>query len=231
MKNIIINNIEIELTKKNVKNINLSVHPPNGQVRISAPKKIDDEVIRKFVILKTPWIRKHQSRFKNQEVGGEKEYITDEHYYFLGEKYLLNVISTNKRRQGLEIRDGKYMDLYVRKNIPTYLGERVIREWYRSQLKSLIPSLIEKWEPIMGVKVNEFGVKTMKTLWGSCNVNARRIWLNLELVKKKPIYLEYVVVHEMVHLLERSHNKVFISYMDKFMPNWRAVKAELNGFI
>lgn len=104
-------------------------------------------------------------------------------------------------------------------------------EWYRSQLKKLIPPLIEKWEPIMGVEVKEFGVKRMKTRWGTCNPAAKRIWINLELAKKNPICLEYIVVHEMVHLLEGSHNARFKAYMDKFMPSWRAVKAELNGFL
>lgn len=229
MKKIAIDNLEIELTQKNIRNINISIHPPNGQVKVSAPKKVDDETIRAFVKSKLPWIKKHQSRFINQERQSKKEYVTGESHYFLGKQYLLNVIYTNKRLQGVELRNKKYIDLYVRKNTTPDLRERVMREWYRSELKAVIPSLIEKWEPIMGVKVKEFGVKAMKTRWGSCNVNAKRIWINLELVKKNPICLEYLIVHEMVHLLERSHNKVFISYMDMFMPNWREVKAELNG--
>lgn len=144
---------------------------------------------------------------------------------------MLNVIYTNERKQGVEIRNKKYIDLYVRENTPKYLRERVIMEWYRNRLKELIPPLISKWEPVMGVKVNEFGVKMMKTRWGTCNPSARRIWVNLELAKKSPICLEYIVVHEMVHLLERTHNERFTAYMDRFIPNWRAVKAELNEII
>jgi hypothetical protein len=231
MEKIIINDIEIELTKKNIKNVYLSVHPPDGRVKISAPYRMNMDSIRLFVISKISWIKRQQSKFKNQERQPEREYVSGESHYFLGQRYLLNVIYTNKRKQGVEIRNKRYIDLYVRENTPKYLRERVMIEWYRKKLKELIPPLIAKWEPIIGVKVKEFGVKRMKTRWGTCNPKAKRIWLNLELAKKSPTCLEYVVVHEMVHLLERHHNERFKAYMDKFIPNWRAVKAELNCLI
>lgn len=231
MEKIIINNIEIELTKKNIKNLHLSVHPPDGRVKISAPQYMDTDTIRLFAISKLSWIRKQQKKFINQERQPEREYVSGESHYFLGQRYLLNVIYTNKRKQGVEIRNKKYIDLYVRENTPKYLRERAMTEWYRRELKKLIPTIIAKWEPIIGVEVNEFGVKKMKTRWGSCNPKAKRIWLNLELVKKSPTCIEYVVVHEMTHLLERKHNERFIAYMDKFLPNWRAIKDELNGLI
>lgn len=231
MEKIIVNNIEIELTKKNIKNIYISVHSPDGKVKISAPQYMDIDSIRLFAISKLSWIKKQQQKFIDQERQPEREYVSGESHYFLGQRYLLNVIYTNKRKQGVEIRNNKYIDLYVRENTQKYLRERVMIEWYRDKLKELIPPLIAKWEPIMGVKVYEFGVKMMKTRWGTCNPNAKRIWVNLELAKKSPICLEYIIVHEMVHLLEESHNVRFIAYMDKFMPNWRAVKAELNGLI
>jgi len=231
MEKIIINNIEIELTKKNIKNLHLSVHPPDGRVKISAPQYMDTDTIRLFAISKLSWIRKQQKKFINQERQPEREYVSGESHYFLGQRYLLNVIYTNKRKQGVEIRNKKYIDLYVRENTPKYLRERAMTEWYRRELKKLIPPIIAKWEPIIGVEVNEFGVKKMKTRWGSCNPKAKRIWLNLELVKKSPTCIEYVVVHEMTHLLERKHNERFIAYMDKFLPNWRAIKEELNGLI
>ena len=231
MEKIIINNIEIELTKKNIKNLHLSVHPPDGRVKISAPQYMDTDTIRLFAISKLSWIRKQQKKFINQERQPEREYVSGESHYFLGQRYLLNVIYTNKRKQGVEIRNKKYIDLYVRENTPKHLRERVMTEWYRRELKKLIPPIIAKWEPIIGVGVNEFGVKKMKTRWGSCNPKAKRIWLNLELVKKSPTCIEYVVVHEMTHLLERKHNERFIAYMDKFLPNWRAIKEELNGLI
>lgn len=231
MEKIIINDIEIELTKKNIKNLYLSVHPPDGRVKISAPYRMNMDSIRLFVISKISWIKRQQSKFKNQERQPEREYVSGESHYFLGQRYLLNVIYTNKRKQGVEVRNKKYIDLYVRENAPKHIRERVMIEWYRKQLKELIPPLIAKWEPIIGVKVKEFGVKRMKTCWGTCNTKAKRIWINLELAKKSPTCLEYVVVHEMVHLLERHHNERFKAYMDKFIPNWRAVKAELNGLI
>jgi len=231
MEKIIINNIEIELTKKNIKNLHLSVHPPDGRVKISAPQYMDTDTIRLFAISKLSWIRKQQKKFINQERQPEREYVSGESHYFLGQRYLLNVIYTNKRKQGVEIRNKKYIDLYVRENTPKYLRERAMTEWYRRELKKLIPTIIAKWEPIIGVEVNEFGVKKMKTRWGSCNPKAKRIWLNLEIVKKSPTCIEYVVVHEMTHLLERKHNERFIAYMDKFLPNWRAIKEELNGLI
>lgn len=231
VEKITINGIEIELTRKNIKNLYLKVHPPHGRVKVSAPKWMDEDSIRAFVVSKLSWIKKHQERLKKQKRIAEKEYVSGESHYFLGQRYLLNVVYTNKRLQGVEIRGNKYLDLFVRKNTPKNLRERVMMEWYRSQLKKLIPPLIEKWEPIMGVEVKEFGVKRMKTRWGTCNPAAKRIWINLELAKKNPICLEYIVVHEMVHLLEGSHNARFKAYMDKFMPSWRAVKAELNGFL
>jgi len=231
MEKLIISDIEIELTKKNIKNLHLSVHPPDGRVRISAPQHMDIDSIRLFAISKLSWIRRQQKKYINQEREPEKEYVSGESHYFLGQRYLLNLVYTNKRKQGVEVRNKKYIDLYVRENTPEYLRERVMTEWYRKELRELIPPLIAKWEPIMGVKVNEFGVKKMKTRWGSCNPEAKRIWLNLELAKKSPACIEYVLVHEMAHLLERSHNEVFVAYMDKFLPNWRAIKAELNGLI
>ena len=231
VEKITINGIEIELTRKNIKNLYLKVHPPHGRVKVSAPKSMNEDSIRAFVVSKLSWIKKHQERLKKQKRIAEKEYVSGESHYFLGQPYLLNVVYTSKRLQGVEIRGNKYLDLFVRKNTPKNLRERVMMEWYRSQLKKLIPPLIEKWEPIMGVEVKEFGVKRMKTRWGTCNPAAKRIWINLELAKKNPICLEYIVVHEMVHLLEGSHNARFKAYMDKFMPSWRAVKAELNGFL
>lgn len=231
MEKLIIGELEIELTKKNIKNLHLSVHPPNGIVKISAPKHMDIESIRLFAISKLSWIRKQQKKFANQDRQPEREYVSGESHYFLGQRYLLNVIYANKRKQGIETRNKKYIDLYVRENTSKNLRERVMTEWYRNELRKLILQLIAKWEPIIGVKVEEFGIKKMKTRWGSCNPEAKRIWLNLELAKKSPACIEYVLVHEMVHILEKSHNEVFITYMDKFLPNWRAIKAELNGLI
>ena len=231
MGTLTVDNIEIHLIKKNIKNLHLSVLPPDGSVRISAPKELNDETIRLFAVSKLSWIKKQRAKFKRQERQPEREFVSGESHYFLGQRYLLNVIYTNKRRQGAAIRNKTYLDLFVRENSGKEQRRKVVREWYRRELKALIPPLISKWEPIIGVKVESWGVKRMKTKWGSCNIAAKRIWLNLELAKKNPACLEYIVVHEMVHFLERLHNEHFVAYMDKFLPNWRSIKAELNGLV
>lgn len=231
MEELVVNDIAIEVIKKDIKNLHLSVLPPDGRVRISAPQKMADEAIRLFVISKLSWIKKHRAKFEHQERQPEREFVSGESHYFLGERYLLKVIHTNKGKQEVKIRNKTYLDMVVREGATREQRQRVMKEWYRAELKALIPPLIHKWEPIIGVKVEDWGVKLMKTRWGTCNPAAKRIWLNLELAKKNPACLEYIVVHEMVHLLERHHNERFIGYMDNFLPNWRGIKAELNGLI
>ncbi len=231
MGKFLIDDIEIELIKKNIRNLHLSVLPPDGRVRISAPKDLNDESVRLFAISKLSWIKKQRAVFRKQERQSKRDFVSGESHYYLGQRYLLNVIYTNRRKQGVEVRNKTYLDLFVRNNVTKEQRQKVMREWYRSELKALIPPLIGKWEPIIGVKVESWGVRLMKTRWGSCNTSAKRIWLNLELAKKTPACIEYIVVHEMTHLLERLHNDEFIIYMDRFLPNWRSTKAELNGLV
>lgn len=226
-----INDVEIQVIKKNIKNIHLSVHPPNGEVRISAPKKMTNEAIRIFALSKISWIKKHRAKFENQEKIPELEYISGEGHYYFGQLYILNVIYQSSNRAKVEIRNKSYIDLYVKEGTNKEKRRDIIKEWYRKELKSIIPSLIEKWEKIMGVTVEEWGVKQMKTRWGTCNPRAKRIWLNLELVKKPYHCLEYIIVHEMAHLIERGHGERFKAIMDKYYPNWRDINKELNGFI
>lgn len=230
MDSIIIGDIQIDVIQKSIKNLHLSVHPPDGKVRIAAPKMMNEEAIRIFAITKLSWIKKQRAKYHAQERQSEREFVSGESHYFQGARYLLNVISTNKR-QRVEIRNNHQIDLYVREDSDVNHREKVMSEWYRSQLKSQIPGLIEKWEKVIGVKVESWGVKLMKTKWGTCNPEAKRIWINLELAKKNPRCLEYIVVHEMIHLLEKHHNDRFFAYMDQFMPNWRDIKGELNDLI
>lgn len=230
MEELRIADVQIEIVKKNIKNLHLSVHPPYGRVRIAAPKTMSDEAIRVFAICKLSWIKKQRLKFQNQDRQSEREFISGESHYFLGRRYLLNVIYTSKK-QRVEIIKNNQIDLYVRENSNTEQREKVMSEWYRSFLKEQIPVIISKWEKEIGVKVNSWGVKLMKTKWGTCNIEAKRIWLNLELAKKSLRCLEYIIVHEMIHLLERNHNDRFHSYMDMFMPNWKEIKAELNGMV
>ncbi|NLB33106.1 MAG: M48 family metallopeptidase [Tissierellia bacterium] len=224
--NITIENIDIELIRKNIKNIHLSVHPPDGRVRLSVPKRMDDEAVRLFVISKLSWINKHKKKYSLLERQAEIEFLSGESHYFLGSRYILNIIETTGK-QRVQLRDDKYIDLYVRENSTKEKREKIMLEWYRQKLKMLVPGYIEKWENIIGVRVNDWGVKLMKTRWGTCNIRDKRIWINLELAKKNVTCLEYIVVHEMVHLLERYHNDVFKGYMSEFLPNWKSIKEEL----
>lgn len=230
MEHLTIGNIEIEVVRKNIKNIHLSVHPPNGWVRLAAPDKMTDEAIRLFAISRLSWIKKQRSKFELQDRQSARSFLSGESHYFMGTRYLINVYETTGK-QRVEIKNKKQMDLYVRPDITKEKCEKILSEWYRAQLKSIIPEYIEKWESIIGVKVNDWGVKLMKTKWGTCNIEAKRIWINLEIAKKSPRCLEYIIVHEMVHLLERHHNDHFKAYMDKFLPNWKCIRDELNDLI
>ena len=230
MNNIVINDIEIEVIKKNIKNVHLSVHPPAGRVRLAAPENMDEEAIRLFAISKLSWIKKQRKEFDAQERQSVREFLSGESHYFMGTRYLLNVIESSEK-QRVELRNKKYMDLYVRPCHTKEKRERIVSQWYREELKRLIPEYIEKWEDTIGVTVNEWGVKLMKTKWGTCNEQDKRIWINLELAKKNPRCLEYIIVHEMVHLLERHHNDRFKAYMDEFLPNWKSIRDELNEMI
>ncbi len=227
MRRIIIDNIVVDVIRKDIKHLYFAVYPPNGKVRVSAPRRMDDEAIRLAVISKLPWIKRHQAKFEGQERQPPLEYISGESHFYQGQCYVLNVIYHNGP-SNVVIRDNATLDLIVRTGSDVSKRERALIAWYRQQLKEAIPPLIAKWETIIGEEVAEWGVKRMKTRWGSCNIKARRIWLNLELIKKPGCCLEYIIVHEMVHLLERLHNDRFVTYMDEFMPRWRRCQDELN---
>jgi predicted metal-dependent hydrolase len=227
MHQISVGNISIDVVRKDIKNLHLGVYPPNGRVRIAAPLKIDDEAVRLFAISKMAWIKKQQLKFKAQERQSERRFVSGESHYYKGNRYLLNVIYHNAAPK-VEIRNKTYIDLYVRVGSTKEQREKVLIEWYRKQLKNQIPPLMDKWQKIIGVKVNDWGIKKMKTKWGTCTIEKRRIWLNLELAKKSEHCLEYIIVHEMVHLIERKHSDRFVGYMDKFMPRWHFYKDELN---
>jgi len=226
MQTIQLGSIQIEVEQKDIKNIHLSVYPPNGAVRISAPNRMDLDTIRVFALHKLKWIKKQQNIFENQERETPREYLTKESHYFLGKRYLLKVIEQNHPPK--VILTHATIELYVRPNTSEVKRKELIEEWYRAELKIILPKLIAKWEKVIGVQSNEFGIKKMRTKWGTCNTKAKRIWLNLELAKKPLECIEFIIVHELVHLLERSHNEIFVDYMNKFMPKWRFYREELN---
>jgi hypothetical protein len=227
MKQMTISNIKIDVVRKDIKNIHLAVYPPTGRVRIAAPLSVNEDAIRLFTISKLGWIKRHQRKFEGQERISPREYKNRESHYFQGKRYLLNIIEADAPPK-VVVRNKTYIDLYLRPKTPIAKRHEIMKEWYRQKLKEKIPSLIKKWEKKMDVLVNEFGVKKMKTKWGTCNREAKRIWLNLGLAKKPTQCLEYIVVHEMVHLLERNHNDRFISLMNEFMPKWKFYRDELN---
>lgn len=221
--------LNIEVIRKNIKNLHLGVYPPNGRIRLAAPLRVDDEAIRLFAISKLGWIKTQQAKFQAQARENEQEFVSGESHYFEGRRYLLNVIYYNAPPK-VHIRNKKYIDLYVRDGSNTQKRRQVLYNWYREHLKTQIPPLIKKWQGITGLNINGWHIKLMKTKWGSCNIEAKQIWLNLTLAKKPSYCLEYVILHELIHLLERHHNRRFTSYLDKFMPNWHFYKAELNEY-
>lgn len=227
MGKIIVSNLTVDVIRKDIKNMHLAVYPPTGRVRISAPLRVNDDAIRLFAISKLGWIKRHQRKFENQERISPREYKERESHYFQGKRYLLRIKETDGAGF-IDLKGKTYLDLYVRKNASFINKQRVVNEWYRTRLKAMLPELVKTWEIKIGVKVESFGIKRMKTKWGSCNINKKRIWLNLELAKKPIHCLEFVLVHEIVHLLERNHNDRFKRLMDTYFPNWKQVKEELN---
>jgi len=229
MHQIQVGSMLVDVVRKDIKNLHLAVYPPAGRVRIATPLKVDDESVRLFAISKLAWIRKQQTKFRNQQRQSRREYVYRESHYFQGNRYLLNIIE-HAAPPKVILRNKAYIDLYVREGSSQRQRQKVMTEWYRGRLKEQIPPLIEKWQNIIGVRVKEWGIKQMKTRWGTCNIKAKRIWLNLELAKKPKHCLEYILVHEMLHLLERHHSDRFIAYLDEFIPQWRPYKEELNRF-
>lgn len=224
---ITVSGIAVEVVRKAIKNLHLGVYPPRGRVRVAAPLAVNDDAVRLAVISRLGWIKRQRAKFEAQPRQSRREMINSESHYFLGRRYRLNVIEQNSAGK-VVLRNKTIIDLYVRPGVDAEKREKVLQRWYRGQLKVLVPSLLEKWQQTLGVEVADWGIKKMKTKWGGCNVEARRIWLNLELAKTPVQCLEYIIVHELVHLLERHHNDRFTTHMDKFMPQWSLLRDMLN---
>lgn len=228
IEKISIGNIDIDVVRKDIKNMHLAVYPPKGRVRLAAPINTNNEVARLFAISKLGWIKKNVKNFNDQPRESIREYTSGESHYFNGKRYLLKVIE-NSTVNKIDITGFKHITMWVKPNSTVEDKANLLKEWYRKQLKDHIPELLEKWESTIGVKTNHWGVRNMRTKWGSCNTDAKRIWVNLELAKKPTECLEYIIVHELVHLLERNHNTRFVKYLDEFMPKWRLFRDELNN--
>ena len=220
--------IPVEIVRKPIKHLHLAVHPPDGWVRVSAPERLDNESVRLAVVSRLSWVRQQQAAFAEQPRQSARRMLSGEAHYVWGQRHRLNVVRHTGPNH-VEPRPNGDLDLYVRPSADADRREAILAEWYRDELKARIPSLIEAWEPRLGVSVADWGVKRMRTKWGTCNAGDRRIWLNLELAKKPPECLEFVVVHEMAHLLERSHNDRFVALLDEHLPSWRSRRRTLNA--
>lgn len=218
--------ITLHLVRKSVKYLRIKVRPPEGRVHLSVPLGMSDDAVRHAVLSKMDWIRKQRIRFATQPKRAVLEYVSGEKIPFQGRDYELNVVEQNGRPH-VELREDGRIGLYVKPGSDAGTRSNVLNVWYRRELKTAVPPLMNKWQRIMGVEVSEWRIKQMKTRWGTCNTRVKRIWLNLELIKQPEHLLEFIIVHELTHLLEPSHNGRFKSMMDGYMPDWRERQKEL----
>lgn len=221
-----IGDLSIAVTRKDIKNVHLSVHPPDGRVTLSAPSATRLDVARAYAITRLGWIRQHQAKLKNQARETPRQYIDRESHYLWGRRHLLSVAYRDVK-PSVSL-DHKRITLTVRPGSDAQKRAEIIHDWHKSLLHAVVPALIKKWELKLKVKVSGYFLQRMKTKWGSCNHRAGHIRLNTELVKKPKDLLEYVVVHEMAHLLEPTHTERFIGILDQHYPSWREARAELN---
>lgn len=222
-----ISGISVEVVRKEIKNLHLAVYPPNGRVRIAVPHRLEDEAVRLAVVTRLGWIRRQQAVYEKQVRQSEREMVSGESHFVWGIRYKLDVIEVDKPAR-VSLKSNTIMELQIRPNADSVKRRAVLYDWYRKLLKEQARDLIHKWESLIDVKVIDWGVKRMKTKWGSCNIEQKRIWLNLELAKKPVNCLEYIIVHEMIHFLERHHNERFRDLMEKHLPQWRLLRDELN---
>jgi len=225
-----IGEVEAVVLYKPVKNLHLNVLPPAGKVRVTAPQNMNDDAIRIFLATRIAWIKKMQAKFQVQERQTPREYVSGETHYFFGNKYRLDIIELDTKPKITLV--GKTKLLFsIKPKTNTLKREQIMQEWYRKELNRFLEKAIVKWENKIGVKTNTWGIRRMKTRWGTCNHKKNNIWLNLELAKKPENCIEYVVVHELLHLIEEKHSNKFFALMEKYLPKWQSEKEELNRFI
>ena len=223
-----ISGIKVEVVRKDIKNLHLGVYPPQGRVRVAAPMVISDEAVRLAVIDKLGWIKRQKLKFSEQPRQSEREMVNGESHYFLGQRYRLRLHEHNAPAK-IAFRGIASLDLFVRPGTNAVQRTAALQRWYREQLNLLIPPLLDVWQPILGVQVADWGIKKMKTKWGSCNPALKRVWFNLELAKVPKKCIEYVVVHELIHLLVRSHDAEFVGLLNKYLPDWKSTRSYLNA--
>ena len=223
---IVISGIPIDIHKKNIKNMHLQIKPPNGQVVISAPLSMDDKAIEVYARTNLGWIKKQIEKFQQQPRSAKRQYVSGETMYIWGKQYYLSFVP-DSRKNSFKIQ-GNSIVLSMRKNSTVKQREKYIREQYRRLLKGEIEKILPKWEQITGLHCESWQIKYMITRWGTCNTEKKKLWFNLQLAQKPVECLEYVILHELIHLKERTHNSIFIAYMDMYMKNWREIRKELN---
>lgn len=224
--NIQLGKISISVARKNIKNVHLTVHPPDGRVTLTAPTKTRSDVLRAYAISKLAWIKNQQKKLEGQARDKPRCFIERESHYVWGRRYLMTVVQEDvKPTVSLS---NKRINLVIRPGSSEIKRAEVVHQWHKSLMHEVVPDLIKKWERKLGVKVSSYYLQRMKTRWGSCNYTQGNIRLNTELVKKPKDLLEYVVVHEMVHLLEPTHSDRFVEILDKYYPSWREARLELN---
>lgn len=219
--------IDVDVIYKDIKNLHIGVYPPMGRVRVAAPQRLDDDQVRLAVIQRLPWIKRQRKELQDTPRQSEREMVTGESHYVWGVRRRLKVVERPGRAH-LEV-DGERLVLYTPADITADRRRENLDEWYRQQLREVLPDLIARWEATLEVSVPKWTIRRMKTKWGSCNRETRHIWFNVELAKKHPDCLEYIVVHEMAHYFERNHGERFTKLMDSLMPDWRSRRDQLNG--
>lgn len=218
--------LHAEVTRKAIKHVHLSVLPPAGRVRVAAPQGMPLDTIRLFVVSKLPWIRSQQRKLQSQERETPREFLNKESHYLWGKRYLLEIDYADAA-PAVHLTPRK-LRLQVRSSADQSKCEEVLDDWYRQQVRNAVPSLLEKWQPLLNVKATRVFVQRMKTKWGSCTPDLGYIRLNTDLAKKPPECLEYIVVHELTHLREPTHNARFVSFMDSCLPHWQQLRQQLN---
>lgn len=229
MPHLLIDDLHIEVVRKNIRSLRLTVYAPDGRIRVAAPLRTPDATIHEFISLRRAWIRKHQAQFAAREQPVALAYEAGETHFYQGRPYELRIQpAAGPARVELQAEEG-FLDLYTPANSTAEQRAKVLSSWYRARLREQLPALAARWEPVVGARAEAWAIKQMRTRWGTCNIRARRIWLNLELIRQPPHCLDYVVVHELVHLHERLHNQRFWALMDEFMPDWRTAKQALRS--
>ncbi|MCL1812703.1 MAG: M48 family metallopeptidase [Treponema sp.] len=224
MGKIVIDDIDIHFEKKPIKNMYLRIKATDGKVKMTVPVSASEEDIKKFVLLKISWIKKRRKKLADKPRPVELNYVTGETLWLLGKQYPLNVQHGSVNT--VFVNEPEII-LQLRNNTTKTSRAKIIEEWYRDVLKKIVPVVLEKWEKTIGVKITEWKIQNMRTKWGTCNIRERRIVLNLHLAKRSPDCLEFVIIHELIHLLEKSHGAQFKQYMDVYCPNWKNIRKSL----